>query len=305
MSYFKKVSVFIFVLLTVQLRAQDFPYYYFTTISPMANNPSLAGINDKINADFTVYNLWASGFKPVTDYIVSFSMAPDFKKRKQQSRNQPWVGLGASLLKERVGAFNQVIFQAIYAYHIPLSRTSQLSFGICGMVENISIDVNSLTPIQVGDPRLTNGNNSATIIDGGFGTTYQDKNLQVSFSALNLMPGVFQFENSQAESISSYRKFFLSGSYTLKLTEKTSIQPDFTLRNSIQKDLYYDASIKFDLHYLSLGIGYRSENSIFIYTQIPFHSFVFSYCSENPMQSTYMIGKGHTFSLSWSMKKLK
>lgn len=305
MIHLKKISVVILMLIAVQLQAQDFPYYYFTTISPMANNPSMAAINDKINADFTVYNLWAGGFKPVTDYIVSFSMAPDFRKRKSQSRSHPWVGLGAAVLKERVGAFTQFTFQAIYAYHIPLSKTSLLSFGICGMFENINIDINSLTPLQVGDPRLTAGNNSDFIIDGGFGTTFRDKNLRVSFSALNLMPGVFQFENGQAENISSYRKFFLAGNYIFKISDKVSIQPDLTLRNSIQNQVYYDASFELDLHYLSLGVGYRSENSIFIYTQIPFRNFVFSYCSEYPLQSTYMIGKGHTFSLSWSMKKLK
>lgn len=304
MSYIYKIVVICLVFITFQLRAQDFPYHYFTYISPMVNNPSLAAIGEKVNAHLASYNLWAGGYKPVSYNIVSFSMAPDFKRGKRQSRKQPWVGLGASLLKEKTGPFNAYIFQAVYAYHIPMAGASQLSFGISGSIENIRIDVNSLTPIQLDDPRLSNGNNSAYLFDGGFGTTYQGKDFQISFSALNLMPGVFQFDNGQANEISSYRKLFLTGSYDLNLFDKISVQPGFTFRNSIQKRIEFDASFRFDLRSIKFGIGYRSENSIFFFTQIPFNDFVFSYTSENPLQSNHMIGRGHTFSVGWSLKKL-
>jgi len=304
MSLFKKFVVLFFILFTVKLHAQDFPYHYFSHISPMAANPSLAAIDGGIKADITTFNLWAGGFKPVNYNVVSFSMMPGFNKMEKQTRKQPWVGVGASLLKEKSGPFNQYIFQAIYAYHIPLG-SSQLSFGVSGLIENINIDVNSLTPSQPGDPRLESGNNRSFLIDAGFGTTFRGKGFQISFSALNLMPGAFQFDDIPAENISSYRKLFLTGDYEFQLLDKFSFQPAFTLRNSIQNEINYDASLKFDLHYISIGIGYRSENSIYIYTQIPFRDFVFTYSSENPMQSNHMIGKEHTFSVCWSMKKLK
>jgi len=257
MSYLKKIIFACLVFITFQLKAQDFPYHYFAHISPVISNPSLAAIDGKQKADLASYNLWAGGFKPVNDYMVSFSIAPDFKKRKRHSRKQPWVGLGASLLKEKTGPFSQHVFQAVYAYHIPMAGKTQLSFGISGMVEDINIDVNSLTPLQGGDPRLINGNNHSYIFDGGFGTTFQGKDFQISFSALNLIPGTFQFDNSPAGDISSYRKLFLEGSYLIKLFDKVSCQPALTVRNSIEKEINFDTSVKFVLPFFTLGMFYR------------------------------------------------
>lgn len=305
MRLVRTVCIFIMVLAAVQLKAQDFPFHYFTIINPMVNNPSFAANERKIKADMAAYNLWAGGYKPISDYMLSFSIEPDLRKRERKSRNLPWVGLGASVLKERIGPFNQFIFNAIYSYHIPFSRTSRLSFGISGIVENLNIDVNSLTPNYSGDPRLVNGNNSSIVIDGGFGTTYRNKDFQISFSAINLAPATFRFDDSPAKDISRNRKLFLTGSYDFKLSEKIGFKPEVTIRNSIQNEINYDISIKSVLSFFALGLGYRSENSIFIFSQVFYHDFVFTYFSENPLQSKHMIGSGHTFAVGWSMKGLR
>ncbi len=303
MKSVKSAVIVILVLIAIQLKAQDFPFHYFTILNPMVNNPSFAAHESKIKADLATYNLWAGGFKPVSDFMVSFSVEPDLRKRERKSRNLPWVGLGASVLRERIGPFNQLIFNAIYAYHIPLSRSSRLSFGISGIVENLNIDINSLSPSHGGDPRLVNGNNSSTIIDGGFGTTYRNKDFQLSFSALNLAPATFRFDDSPAKDISRYRKLFLTGNYKFQLSEKIGFKPEVTVRNSVQDEIQYDISIRSELNYLAFGIGYRSESSIFIFTQVLYNDFVFTYLSENPIHAKHMIGNGHTFAIGWNMKK--
>jgi len=305
MSSLKSSIVLVIVFATLQLNAQDFPYHYFSQFNPMAANPSLAAIDGATKAEITSYNLWASGYKPVSNSMVSFSMVPNFRRGSRISRNRPWVGIGTSFINEKTGPFNQYIFQATYAYHIPLSGESQLSFGISGLVENMNIGIHSLTPLQDGDPRLLNGNNTSFMVDGGFGATFSGQDFKLSFSALNLMPGTFQFNDTPAVGIKSYRKLFLAGSYTFMLFNDISIQPDFTLRNSMQKTVNIDASLKLDLHYFTFGMGYRSVKSLFVFAQIPFNDFLFSYSSENPLQAIHMFGKGHTFSVGWKVKKLR
>lgn len=304
MSRLKIKIEILFLLFSFQINAQDFPFHYFTHFNPMVNNPALAAADEKMNINVANYNLWAGGFRPLNDYLVSLSIPVDFKKNKRRTLYQPRVGLGAVLLHENIGPFSQNIFQLIYSYHIPLSRTTMLSLGINGIVENIGIDVNSLSPLQNDDPRILTGNNNSFLFDGGFGSSISGKDYRISFSALNLAPGVFQFKNSQAEDIEEYRKFFLSGNYTFKLSDKFLIQPGVTMRNTIQDKFGFDWMLDFNLHFFSCGMGYRSENTVFIFTKIAVQDFVFTYTSENPLSSNHLIGSGHTFSLGWSLNLL-
>lgn len=299
MRYLVKIAVVGLLLVSGNLKAQEFPYQYFNHLNPLVSNPSLASFSSEMSIDVGSYNLWASGFKPLNDYMLSFSMSPDFKKRNRNRSYETRVGFGAVLLNEKAGPFNLSVLQLIYAYHIPVDGSNFLSLGICAMAENIMIDVNSLTPQQPNDPRLLTGNNNAFIIDGGFGASLHGENYLVSFSALNLAPGVFHFKNNSAEDVPVYRKFFISGNYNFKLAQNCNFQTNLTLRNSRLSNVNLDFSGTFDFTFFSFGLGYRSEKSVFVFTRIPYKDFIFSYTSENPFSSNHLIGSGHTFSLGW------
>lgn len=297
-----KIIFVVFVLSVNGLSAQDFPYHYFSNSNPMVNNPSFAAAEGEMRADAGTYNLWAGGFKPLNDYMVSFSISTDFRKRGKPSWYETRVGIGAIFLNERIGPFTQNIFQLIYAYHIPLDKSSFLSLGICGAVENLNIDVNSLSGLHSDDPRLLTGNNRSIIFDGGFGAAIHGQNYLISFSAMNLASGDFSFNNNSAADIPNYRKYYLSGNYNFKLSENIHFQPTITLRNSRYNNFEYDTSGAFNFTWFSVGMGYRSESSIFIFTRIPFKDFYIAYTSENPLVATHMMGSGHMFSFGWNLK---
>lgn len=299
-----KIGV-LFLLLSAQTKAQDLPYQYFTHFNPLVNNPSLAGIDAKLNVNAASYNLWAGGFKPMTDYLVSFSLLRDKNKNSRTAFFQPRVGLGAVLLHENIGPFTENCLQLIYSYHIPLDKYTLLSLGINGLFENMKIDVNSLMPMQKDDPRLLTGNNNSFLFDGGFGAAISGKKYRVSFSGLNLAPSVFTFKNSLAEEIPEYRKFFLSGNYVFTVSNNFVFQPELTLRNTIQNRIGFDSMINFDLNLFSFGAGYRSENTVVIFAKIDVQDFVFTYTSENPLKSNHMIGNGHIFSVGWNFDVLR
>lgn len=301
MKNLAKLIVIVFVFAANTASAQDFPYHYFSYSNPLVNNPSFAAAKNQMSVDAGTYNLWAGGFKPVNDYMVSFSMSPDFRKRGKPSWYETRVGLGAVFLNEKIGPFTQNIFQLIYAYHIPLDKSSFLSLGICGAVENLNINVNSLSALNPDDPRLLTGNNSSFLIDGGFGAAVHGKNYLISFSTMNLAAGDFNFNNNSAADIPNYRKFYLSGNYNFKLSGNIYFQPAFTLRNSRLNNFAYDTSAAFDFTWFSVGLGYRSESSVFLFTNIPFNDFYFAYTSENPLAAKHMMGNGHMFSIGWNL----
>ncbi len=296
-----RIFVIVFLFATKLISAQDFPYHYFSSSNPMVNNPSFAAAENEIKVDAGSYNLWAGGFKPLKDNMVSFSMSPDFRRKRKRSGYDTRVGVGAVFLNEKIGPFSQNIFQLIYAYHIPLDKSSFLSLGICGAVENLNIYTNSLSPLYPDDPRIVMGNNNAFLIDGGFGVAIHGEKYLVSFSAMNLAAGDYNFNNNSAAEILNYRKFYLSGNYRFELSENIHFQPAFALRNSRVNNFNYDALATLDFTWFTFGGGYRSENSIFVFTKIPFKDFYFAYTSENPLGSKHMVGNGHMFSFGWEL----
>ena len=68
--------IVLIVLVAKFTSAQDFPYHYFSHINSLINNPSLAAVSSDIKTDVGVYNLWAGGFKPLTDSTLFHRQAP-------------------------------------------------------------------------------------------------------------------------------------------------------------------------------------------------------------------------------------
>ncbi len=282
--------------------AQDYPYHYFTHINQVVYNPSLVSAEDKISADVMTYQLWAGGFKPLSDYSLSISFSPGLMKRSRSNYYQAHYGLGATVLRDKIGPFNHNILQLIYAYHLPVADRVVLSFGINLLAENLAIDVHSLNPMQNEDPRLLTGKNQSMLFDGGFGTSLRGDKFRVSFSVQNLAPGTFYFNESTAGEFKSYRKFYLTGLYRFDLHNGMYIQPNVTIRNNIYEEAAFDLFIDCNLRLCSFGAGYRSEQTVFLFAAFPFNDFIFTYTSENPVKFNHMIGNGHTFSLGWKIR---
>uniref|UniRef100_UPI0032173DDF PorP/SprF family type IX secretion system membrane protein n=1 Tax=uncultured Draconibacterium sp. TaxID=1573823 RepID=UPI0032173DDF len=301
MKQLKTLLITLVVFAAHTTSAQDFPYHYFIHTTPLIANPSLAAIDHKIAVEATTYNLWSAGQKPLNDNIISFSFNPS-GKFKARTRYAPSIGIGLVLSNENIGPFSQNILQLIYAYHIPLNRDLKLSLGICGLIEAMEVNINSLSPQQENDPRLSTGNNYAVGFDGGFGATLKSKSYSFSFSSLNLAPTNFDFDESLIKEIKNFRKYYLTGKYDIKLNRKIHFTPQITLRNSRYQDFSFDTACSVNFTYFQTGAGYRNEKTLFAYLKIFYKNFEFTYTSENPMKANYMSGNGHTFSLSWHQK---
>ncbi len=208
--------------------------------------------------------------------------------------------MGAVFLKEQFGAISQNVYQLVYSYHFPVNRKWYLSFGICASLETLHIDLNSLSPINADDPRLMAEENSSVVFDGGFGAVFGGPGYHVAFSVLNLASDNFKFDNSPSKGINNYTKYYLSGEYNFELSYNVRFRPNITYRNSRTIKKYFDASAAFDLTFLTIGLGYRTENTLFLFTKIPYKNFYFTYNSENPLSSNHLIGNGHTFTVGWS-----
>jgi type IX secretion system PorP/SprF family membrane protein len=77
------------------------------------------------------------------------------------------LGLGVSLINDKVGPTNENTFSADLSYTIPTSETFKLSFGVKGTANLFNLDVTKLDPKDAGDESLQNYNKFSPNIGAG------------------------------------------------------------------------------------------------------------------------------------------
>lgn len=299
----KLIAILFFGICSHTLFAQDFPYHYFAHFSESVYNPSQTARTSDINVALASFNLWAAGYQPVNDYLFGFSINPGFNRYNRATNSK--VGVGAFLLRDQVGAFTKNSVLLNYAYHIPLNRTTDLSLGVCGISEFLSLGTSNLQAAQLNDPRILVGDNSTFVFDGGFGATVSSENYEIGLSVLNLAPSDFKFKNSAFYAINNYRKLFFSFKYFWNIDTDFVLQPFLLIRNNQQNQIKFDSLLDVKIKNISLGMGYRSEAVLMAYLKFLFGNFQFSYTSENPLKAHHMFGAGHTFSVAYQYSKYK
>ena len=68
--------------------------------------------------------------------------------------NDSNLGLGVSIVNDKIGPTDENTFSADLSYTIPTSETFKLSFGIKATANLFNIDINKLDPEDQGDPQF-------------------------------------------------------------------------------------------------------------------------------------------------------
>jgi type IX secretion system PorP/SprF family membrane protein len=77
------------------------------------------------------------------------------------------LGLGVSLINDKIGPANENTFSADLSYTIPTSETFKLSFGVKGTANLFNLDVTKLNPIDADDESFQNYNKFSPNIGAG------------------------------------------------------------------------------------------------------------------------------------------
>lgn len=104
-------------------------------------------------------------------------------------------GLGASYSFDAIGFNRQHSAMVNYAFHLPFSDSSVLSFGISAGMLHFSTDPDWVPPGTGLDPTLP-GASSATGFDANFGVVYHRKQWNVGMSATHLTSPSLRLESA-------------------------------------------------------------------------------------------------------------
>lgn len=274
----KNIVIFIFLLVSGDLSAQQLPLYSQYKNNGFLLNPAMAGHDGYTSINLTARKQWL-GF---TDSPLTYSASAQTRlmrrsyRIKNRGRNNRLisstkgrVGLGGFVFSDVNGLVSRTGIQFSYAYHIYMYR-NQLSFGLAGQAFQYKIDrdrISTYTELinSGGDPAIESDlNYVAYIPDANVGIFWTSPEFYLGISANQLFQSKLKLGSSALGNLRLLRHYYLMGGYRfINRRSGFDVEPSFLIKTTEQ--LLPQADITLKLYYKTdywIGASYRTNGTI-------------------------------------------
>jgi len=251
----KKIILALGLLLVLQIsaKAQQDAQYTQYMFNSLVINPAYAGYKEALNVGLSARNQWV-GFAG-TPKTQSFLIDNVFLESKN-------VGLGLSVVNDKIGDSRQTSAYANYAYRLPVGgEDARLAFGLAIGVVQSSIDPSDIR--DQGDVTLM-GKRNYFAPDGKLGVFYSNSKFYAGFSTTNLISNLRKYDPAGANFFAKQgTHFFLTAGYLMDLNESLKFKPSLMIREDTKGPTNIDINTFFLLNEaVWLGASYRSGVNI-------------------------------------------
>jgi type IX secretion system PorP/SprF family membrane protein len=248
-----KIRMLFFALLLTSIVSygqQDaqFTQYMYNTINV---NPAYAGSRGALSV-FALHRAQWVGLDgaPVTN---SVSVNTPF--------NGSNLGLGVSLINDRIGPTQENTLSVDLSYSIQTSETFKLSFGMKATANIFNIDVAKLAPKDVGDPSFQSMQNKFSP-NIGAGLYFHSDKAYLGFS----IPNFIESKRYDANEVAIFKEkinYYLIAGYVFDLDEFTKFKPALLTKMVTGAPLQLDVSVNFMfMEKFTVGVAYRWSASL-------------------------------------------
>nr|WP_294785586.1 type IX secretion system membrane protein PorP/SprF [uncultured Flavobacterium sp.] len=246
-----KLFLFVILLVTYGGYAQQdaqFTQYMYNTINI---NPAYAGSRGTLSI-FALHR----------DQWIGMDGAP---KTNTISINTPInnsnIGLGVSLVNDKIGPTNENQFSVDLSYTVPTSETWKLSFGIKGTADIFNLDVTKLNPESSGDPQFQNLNNDFSP-NFGAGLYWHSDKAYIGLSIPNFIQ-TNRYSDNDVAIFKDKINYYLMAGYVFNLSQEIKFKPAVLTKMVEGAPLQVDASANFMFFdKLTLGVAYRWDAAV-------------------------------------------
>lgn len=245
-----KLALFFLIISGSIIAQQDAQYtqYMYNTINI---NPAYSGSRGALSV-FTLHRTQWVGLDgaPVTNAV---SINTPFTNSR--------LGLGISLLNDRIGASTNNSISADISYTIPVSESYNFSFGIKGTAKMFSIDVNKLKPSNQNDPLIQNIDNEFSPNVGAGLYLHSDK----AYIGLSI-PNFIETNTYNDNDVAIYKEkinYYLITGYVFDLSPSMKFKPALMSKIVKGAPLQVDVSANFMFNEkFTIGLAYRWSAAI-------------------------------------------
>ena len=283
------VTLIICLLICTSYSAQQIPQYSQYQRNQFMVNPAAAGVYDFV--DITLSGRWQwLGIEdsPRTSYLA-FSVPVRFKPkyynpgiRTSGPVQHPEINtgklkhtFGGQLLADQYGAFRKFSISGTYAIHVPMTKKTNLSFGVKTGFSNNSFLSNQAQVLNViapdqnqyTDPIYDNfiqNQSNKYIMDIGAGLYLYSNQFFFGLAAEQMTKDMVEFGQGTAN-FDPQLHYSIIGGYTLSLNKDLAITPGFLFKYMWPSPPSIDLNIQVAYrNWLWLTVGYRHTDALIL-----------------------------------------
>jgi type IX secretion system PorP/SprF family membrane protein len=245
------VSIVLLGFLTEGFSQQD-PHYTQYMYNMSVVNPAYAGSKENLSMGLLYRKQW-----------VGIEDAPTTGTFFGHSKVGKNVGLGLSVITDKIGPVEENNIFADFSYTLNLGGEHRLAFGLKAGVSmhqvSLFSDVYHTLPDEF-DPAFSE-NTSNTYLNLGSGFFYYTNKYYIALSVPNMMKSKHLDFNGR-EFGSEVSHYFLTGGYVFDINESVKFKPFVMLKSAFNAPTSLDVSTNFMFNdKFEIGATYRLEDS--------------------------------------------
>jgi type IX secretion system PorP/SprF family membrane protein len=169
--------------------------------------------------------------------------------------NESNLGLGISLVNDKIGPTSENAFSADLSYSIQTSEDWKMSFGLKATANLFSLDDTKLTPKQAADPSLQNYSKFSPNI--GAGVYFHSSKAYVGLSIPNFIE-TNTYNDNDVKIYKEKMNYYLIAGYVFDLNDQVKFKPALLTKMVTGAPLQVDVSSNFMFFdKFTVGLAYR------------------------------------------------
>ena len=237
---------------TMGAKAQQDPHYTQYMYNMSVINPAYAGSKESLSGGLLYRKQWVD--------IEDSPSTGTFFIHSPVGKN---VGLGLSVISDKIGPVEENNLYADFSYTLNLGGEHKLAFGIKGGATFSKIGLLDQVYYNVPDPDddAFSENTSNTFMNVGAGFFYYTNKYYVAFSVPNMLKSTHLDFNGRKFGSESLH-YFLTGGYVFDLSPNTKLKPSAMVKSAFESPLSVDGSLNFMFFdRFEIGATYRLDDS--------------------------------------------